>query len=375
MQNKQLPQSRPQNQGVQIASDNVKRRRDPRYQLTFSDNFTAWMKEINSSVVFTTYEAGRIVMVGPTVNNQSKFAVSERNFGRAMAMAMTDDGFLLSMQHQVWRFQNCLPKNLVTNDGWDRLFLPRSCHVTGSVDVHDIALDKNNKLMAVITLYNCIAELDQRGNFNPIWKPKFIDKIINQDRCHLNGFCLVNGEVKYASIVAECNEAGKWREHRESGGMIIDITTNEVVCAGLSMPHTPRFYNNKLWVLEAGTGWFGWIDVKKKKFNKVTWVPGFARGLRFFDKYALVGVSKPRNRIFKGLPLDEELKKNKMNPEAGICVINLETGKIHAKMNVNGSVGEIYDVGVIAGSKAPFLAGIAGAEDKKFVFIGPNSAK
>lgn len=364
---------------AQIAGDSnnsgqgrARQRRPGKYQLKFSDSFVDWMKEISSSIVFTTYEAGKIVMVGPTVDNKTRFAVSERSFGRAMAMDMTKDGFLLAMQHQVWRFQNCLSEGGVTSDGWDRLFLPRQCHVTGAVDVHDIALDKNNKLMAVVTLYNCVAELDHQGNFNPIWKPKFVDKIVNEDRCHLNGFCLVDDEVKYVSLVAECNEAGKWKEQRHNGGQIIDISNDEVICKGLAMPHTPRFYQNKLWVLEAGTGWFGWIDTKKGTFEKVTWVPGFARGLRFFGDYALVGLSKPRNKVFEGLPLQEEIKKQNKQPEAGIYIIHLKTGKVHATMNIDGSVGEIYDVGVIPGSKAPFLAGITGVEDKRFVFLGPS---
>lgn len=365
------------NNNVQIAGDSIPKpqpKRDPRYHLSFSDSFIEWMREINSSIVLSTYEAGKVVMVGPSCTD-AKFAVSERTFGRAMAMAMTDDGFLLSMQHQVWRFQNALPKGLVTQDHWDRLFLPRQCHVTGSVDVHDIAIDNREKLLAVITLYNCIAELDHRGNFNPIWKPKFIDKIIGEDRCHLNGFCLVSNKLKYASLVAPTNEKGKWRDHRANGGQIIDVTNDEVICSGLAMPHTPRYYAGKLWVLEAGTGWFGYIDTKKGKFHQVTWVPGFARGLRFHGDDALVGISKPRNKVFAGLPLEDELKKRNQQAEAGIYIINIKTGQIRGKMNINGSVGEIYDVGVISNSRAPFLAGLAGDEDKRFVFLGPNSTK
>ncbi len=362
---------------IQIAGDSnsqiPQQQANSQYHLNFSDSFISWMDETNSSIVFTTYEAGKIVMVGPG-SPQAKFAVSERTFGRAMAMAMTDDGFLLSMQHQVWRFQNCLQSGVTTNEGWDRLYLPRQCHVTGAVDVHDIAIDKHNKLKAVITLYNCIAELDHQGNFNPIWKPKFIDSIVNQDRCHLNGFCLVDGEIKYATIIAESNENNGWREHRADGGQVIDITDDEVVIYGLAMPHSPRFYDGKLWVLEAGTGWFGSVDTKSGKFDKLAWVPGFARGLRFYDNFALVGISKPRNKVFEGLPLDEELKKRNKEPESGIYLINLETGETHATMNISGSVGEIYDVGVIQNSRAPFLAGIFGEEDKKFVFIGPDNS-
>ncbi len=68
-------------------------------------------------------------------------------------------------------------------------------------------------------------------------------------------------------------------DRRNDGGVIIDVETDEIVCDGLSMPHSPRWHNGKLWVLNAGTGYLGWVDFETKKFVPFTFCPGFLRGL------------------------------------------------------------------------------------------------
>ncbi len=61
------------------------------------------------------------------------------------------------------------------------------------------------------------------------------------------------------------------------------------------MPHSPRWYRNRLWLLDAGTGYFGHLDMATGKFERVTFCPGFARGLAFAGNYAVVGISLPRH--------------------------------------------------------------------------------
>ncbi len=47
------------------------------------------------------------------------------------------------------------------------------------------------------------------------------------------------------------------------------------------MPHSPRVYRGKLWLLNAGTDYFGSIDLASGKFEPLTFCPGFLRGLAF----------------------------------------------------------------------------------------------
>ncbi len=352
-----------------VIGDDIKDEIVNPFHLNFSEGMAAWMTRLNAAIAFTTYTAGKVVLAGP---NHGRLTVSERNFGRAMAMMPTDNGLLLSTEYQIWRFENGLDAGRAY-ENWDKIFLPRKCHVTGAVDTHDFAYDKDGNLIAAITLYNCLARIDDNGCFSPVWKPKFISAIVGEDRCHLNGFCMENGEIAYVSVIGETDTAQGWRDHRADGGMIIDARTDEVVASGLSMPHSPRLYRDKLWILEAGTGYFGYIDRQTNEFVRMTWCPGFTRGLRFYGDFALVGISKPRHQTFQGLPLDEELSKRNAEPVCGLYIVRLSDGEIVHRLTITGSVEEIYDVGIIAGTQAPMLVGLQGTEVRKWIHLGENA--
>ncbi len=363
---RQVPQAR-------IVGDDVSAEPKNPFHLNFSDKLIPWLASINGALALSTYTAGKVVIVGP---NRGKLAVSERNFDRAMAMLPTEEGLLLSTDYQIWRFENALDPGKMYDD-WDKIFLPRHCHVTGKVDTHDLNYDRNGKLIAAITKYNCLAYIEEHGCFSPMWTPSFIEgeELEGEDRCHLNGFCMENGEAAYATVVGPSNIRQGWREYRADGGMLIDIRTNKTVLSGLSMPHSPRFYRGRLWLLEAGRGYLGSVDLDKGEFKPLAWCPGFVRGLRFFGDYAIVGISKPRHNTFKGLPLDDELPKHNAEPVCGIYFIRLDNGQIVHKLTITGSVEEIYDVALLPNTQSPLLVGTQGQEVRSFIKFGRNLVK
>ena len=57
------------------------------------------------------------------------------------------------------------------------------------------------------------------------------------------------------------------RDHRRDGGCVIDVRTGDVVVTGLSMPHSPRFYRDQLWVLNSGAGQLGRVDLNRGVFE------------------------------------------------------------------------------------------------------------
>lgn len=366
-----MPVEQPTHKQPRIIGDDVKDEIVNPFHLHFSEGMTAWMHRLNAAVAFTTYTAGKVILAGP---NHGNLTVSERSFGRAMAMLPTENGLLLSTEYQIWQFEDGLDKGRMY-ENWDKILLPRKCHVTGAVDTHDFAYDKDNNLIAAITKYNCLAKIEDSGCFSPVWKPNFISEIVGEDRCHLNGFCMEDGEIAYVSVIGETDKLQGWRDHRADGGMIIDARTDEIVCSGLSMPHSPRIYQGKLWILEAGTGYFGYVDLEQKKFIPTTWCPGFTRGLRFHGEFALVGISKPRHETFQGLPLDEELKQRNEEPVCGLYVVRLADGKVAHKLTISGSVEEIYDVGIVPETQAPMLVGLQGTEVRQWIRVGEDSTQ
>ena len=205
--------------------------------------------------------------------------------------------------YQLWRFENVLRPNEVIHGQFDNATSRAMRRPSATLDIHELGIRKNGKVVFVNTKHSCLAELSQTHSFKAIWKPKFISKLAPEDRCHPMDLAMVDGEPKYVTAVCRSDSVDGWRDRRRDGGVVIDVQTDEVVCEGLSMPHSPRWHNGKLWLLNAGTGYLGWVDFESRSFVPYAFVPGFARGLSMIGNVAAVGLSKPRNQRFEGLQL------------------------------------------------------------------------
>ena len=193
-----------------------------------------------------------------------------------------------------------------------------------------------------------------------------------EDRCHLNGVAMVDGRPKYATCISSSDVFDGWRDHRESGGIVLDIETGEIVCSGLSMPHSPRWHDGKLWVLNSGKGELGRVDPATGSFEAVCFCPGYLRGLAFAgDRFALVGLSKPReNRTLSGLPLDSALRERNISARCGLYVVDTRTGDVAHSVTIEGIVTELYEVAVIQGVRQPSMIGLNSEEQKRTISIG-----
>jgi uncharacterized protein (TIGR03032 family) len=153
---------------------------------------------------------------------------------------------------------------------------------------------------------------------------------------------------------------------------VIDVTTDETVVSGLSMPHSPRFYRGSLWLLDSGSGFLGRVDTARGQFEPVTFCPGYLRGLDFVDDFAVVGLSRVRdNRTFAGLPLERNLAARNAEPRSGVYVIDLRSGDIVHWLRVEGILRELYDVIVIPNAVRPMALGFKTDEIRRTISIGP----
>lgn len=156
----------------------------------------------------------------------------------------------------------------------------------------------------------------------------------------------------------------------------MEVETGDTVCSGLSMPHSPRWYRDRLWVHNSGTGEFGWINRDAGIFTQTCFCPGYLRGLAFVNNYAIMGLSKPRdNKTFSGLALDQRLSDRKMEPRCGVYVVDLDTGDVVHSMTMEGIVTELYDVAVIAGKSQPAALGPTGPELRRTISFGTAGDK
>ena len=339
----------------------------PQFELNATRQFVPWLIEQNISLGFSTYQSGKVLLLGH--NAQQQLSVFERTFERPMGLWSDGQTLLLSNLYQLYRFNNTLRPG-DDADGYDRLYAPHVSHITGDLDVHDLALGADGRPVFVNTLFSCLATVSDKASFKPLWQPSFISALQAEDRCHLNGLAMRDGQPAFVTAVGPSNVADGWREHRNDGGIVIDVHSGETVLGGLSMPHSPRWHNGRLWLANSGTGEFGSVDLDKGVFEPLVFCPGYIRGVAFYGDYAVLGLSRPRdNKTFNGLALDARLERENAHVRSGLVVVDLKTGGMPHALYAEGFITELYDVVVLPGVKRPSLIGFKNDQVRRVLSI------
>lgn len=337
------------------------------FQVSHTRNFTHWLDEQKTSIAFTTYQANKIFMMG-LANGRLK--IEERTFERSMGLASHNNSLYLGTAYQLWKLENFIG-NTDTKEIYDKVYVPNQSWVTGDVDIHDIAITADGTPIFVNTLFSCLSKVSAHASFDVVWQPDFISRLAPEDRCHLNGLAMVDGKPKFVTAVSRSDVHDGWREHRRDGGIVIDTQSNETLCSGLSMPHSPRFHDGKLWLINSGEGEFGYVHPETGRFEALTFCPGYGRGLSIHNGYALVGLSRPRfDKTFSELALEEKLAKRNVSARSGILVIDLDSGDIVHSLTIDGLVRELYDVILLPGAITPTLIGLKDDTVRTTIRIG-----
>ena len=323
------------------------------------------LEQLGASIVFTSYQSGLMYLIGR--RPEGGISIHHTRVPKPMGICTDDEvgGFMVAGDYQILRFANVLNKNELANKAFDACYVPRRMYLTGRLDAHDIGIEASGAPLFVNTRYNCLARVSERESFEPVWKPSFVSDWIDEDRCHLNGLAMENGEARYVTVVSRSNTIDGWRDRRVDGGAVLDVKSGEIICGGLSMPHSPRLYEGRLWILNSGTGDLGFVHLdgkRKGEFESVVFCPGFVRGLAFRNGYAFVGLSKPRYKRFEGLALDERLKEADSEPWCGVQIIDLSTRTCVDWLRIDGQIGELYDVDVLAGPICPMAVSADSSE-------------
>ena len=334
-----------------------------------SDGLIRHLAAQRAALMFSSYQSGLLYMLGHTATGGGHLHQSAMD--KPMGIWVEDENaFTLSAGYQIMRFKNGLEPEQRVNVQFDACYVARETHFTGELDAHDIGIGRDGQPIFVNTRYNCLATTDPRHSFRELWRPSFISALVDEDRCHLNGLAMDDGEPAYVTAVSRSDTIDGWRDRRDDGGVIIDVRNNTVICEGLSMPHSPRLHNGELWVLNSGTGELGVVEGAAKgkgTFVPRVFCPGFARGLTIRNGFAYIGLSKPRYKRFEGLALDQKLKDADSEPWCGIQIIDLAKGTCAEWFRIDGAVKELFDVAVITGHACPMSIGPSAPEIIKFV--------
>lgn len=336
-----------------------------RFRYVYSPELPDLLASLQVTVVATTYQAGRVLAFS---SREGRCSLLMRAFEHPMGIAIADDQLALMCKNQIWFMRN--QTDLISADGtrpdYDAYFVPRHAHVTGDIAGHEIAWGVGSadaeeerpsaKLWIINTRFSCIATLVPEYSFLPFWQPPFITALEAGDRCHLNGLALEHGRPRYVTAFAESDTPQGWREARESGGIIIDVPSGEIVTRGLAMPHSPRLWDNQLWVLNSGQATLEQVNRQSGARTTVVKLPGFTRGLAFHDHYAFIGLSKAREkRTFGDLPLAEQVT----TMESAIYVVDLNSGGVVGFMRFENTCDELFDVQIVPRTTSFNLLGFA----------------
>jgi uncharacterized protein (TIGR03032 family) len=317
----------------------------------YTQSFPEFLNQLRSSLIVSTYQTGKLICArydGGQLNTHF------RDFPRPMGLAVAPGRIAIGTRAEVLDYRDlpAVAAKVEPRGKHDACFLPRNKHFTGDIRIHEIEFARG-ELWIVATNFSCLATLDAEHNFVPRWRPPFISRLTPEDRCHLNGLCVIDDEPRFVTALGESDEPGGWRENKASGGLVIDIESGETVLSGLSMPHSPRWFDGRLWVLESGKGTISVADLDTGTVETVAELPGFTRGLLFAGGLAFVGLSQVRETAtFGGLPLMERLDERL----CGVWAVNPQTGQIVGFLRFEELVQEVFDLALLTGVRYPEIA-------------------
>lgn len=334
-----------------------------------SPAFLAWLAQAGGSLLVSTYQAGKVALIGW---DGRQITLLMREFDKPLGLAVDGDRIALATRYELCLFANApllAPNYLEHQPGrYDALYLPRVAYQTGDLNVHDVAF-VGDELVVVNTRFSCLARPSTRYNFVPFWKPPFVSELAPEDRCHLNGLAVVDGRPRYVTCLGTTDMAGAWREHKASGGVLLDVTTNEIVLDGLCMPHSPRWHDGRLWLLDSGTGRLLVVDPAARRSTAVCELPGYLRGLCFVGPYAVVGLSKIREKhIFGGLPVQQRCAQLL----CGLAVVDTRSGAQVGLFEYTAGCEELYDVRFLAQVHRPTILNLEKAATREALSTPEN---
>jgi uncharacterized protein (TIGR03032 family) len=322
------------------------------FRYSQTDVFPALLQQLCASLVITTYQANKLLVARAAGAGLSMLV---RTFERPMGLAVNGDRLALGCRDQIWEFRDApnIAPRIEPAGAHDACYLPRSSHVTGDIGVHELGWAAD-ELWLVNTRFSCLCTLEAAYSFVPRWRPPFITALAAEDRCHLNGLAVVDGQPKYVTALGESDTANGWRANKPQGGCLMEVSSGDIIRRGLSMPHSPRWHAGRLWLLESGTGQLLIVDPANGRRESVAALPGFARGLALCGQYAFAGLSKIRTTsAMDGVPLAARRDQLK----CGVAVVDLTAGRVCAMVEFQTAVEEIFDVQLLPGLRFPEVMG------------------
>lgn len=316
---------------------------------THSASLEKLFADYGITLLVSTYQAGKLIVLR---SDGEKLETHFRDAKKPMGIAVSAGQVSVGVMNEIQFFAN-VPDNvkkIEPSGPYDGCFVQRYGHITGDIDIHEMAFGADGQIWFINTRFSALCTLHGSSSFMPVWRPPFITEYEPQDRCHLNGLGMMNGRPRYVTALGESDKPGGWRERKADGGVLIDLANNRTLVRGLSMPHSPRWYANQLWICESGKGLLSKVDYTTGDITPFFEFPGFTRGVDFHGHFAFVGLSQIRETAtFSGIPIAERAQER----NCGIWVVDLRDASLVGAIKFTQGVQEIFAVQTLPGFRYP----------------------
>lgn len=326
------------------------------FSCTFTPNLPELLQGLGITLVISTYQAGKLIFV--SAQDTERLIQLPRSFRHAMAVCVNRGKLAVATRDEVIVLADApalAPGYPAQPDTYDGLFVPRATYYTGHLDLHGLSWGTHG-LLGVNTLFSCLSLINENYSFTPWWKPGFISRLASEDRCHLNGMAVDDrGDAQYVTAFGASDRGGGWRETIPAGGVVIHVPSGEMAARDLPMPHSPRLFDGRLYLVLSATGELVRLDTDSGRRDVVHRFDGFLRGLAKHGDYLFIGMSRLRSNssTFRDLPIAEKAKTS------GVVVLHLPRAAVVGRLEYRSSVDEIFDVQVLPGCRRPGIVSAA----------------
>jgi uncharacterized protein (TIGR03032 family) len=339
-------------------------------QVFCSPEWVELQQTLGFTVLLGTRSLGDLHVV--SVPNQGSVNFHVVKLPLCMGMAIQGNHLAVACAADIRMYHDLISHPQITSPVYQRSYTPRSIHLTGDIDAHELAFSGQGDPWVVASKFSCIATTSPTHSFKAVWQPSFIDRLLPVDSCHLNGLCMENGELKYVTMFAETAEPNGWRNLPFNSGLVWSAPDQEALCTGLVQPHSPRLHNGELYVLNSGAGEFGRIDLATGKYDCIAFVGGYGRGLSFIGDYAIFGISKPRHDDYiPDFPLHDRLKAMQIKDKCQLIAVNLKTGSVLQAVTFEGAAREFFDTVVIPDCRHAVVLSLDEAQNPQLLIMDP----
>lgn len=312
------------------------------YQITYSKSLIDLFLKEKFSVAFTTYQAGKLILISVKDDQIHQIPIS---FKKPMGIAIQGSKLAIACIDEIQFFSKEENQKIQRKDElneFDSIYLHRATYHTGILDVHDLGFGEG-LIWGVNTLYSCLAVYDINFSFRQKWKPPFISTLTPEDKCHLNGMAMKNNIPKYVTALSKDDTKEGWRKDKLKTGVVIEVPSGKIILDGLSMPHSPRIYNEEFYVLESGSGKLLKVAPQNNRYEVIYNFDCFIRGLSFYRNIAIIGKSKIResSKDFDDLTVKQNSR------HAGLLFFDMIKNEIIGELNYETDVEEIFDVQIL----------------------------